>query len=1068
MPARWRALLPLVAACLAAAAFQAPSTARATTGQAASPARAARITEDVRTIATYPFSEPSPIPILTRDTRLYPYHAFEGYAHEATPRPWKVVHLENELIEVFVLPEVGGKVWGARVKRNGHEFIYRNEVLKFRNIALRGPWTSGGIEFNFGVIGHAPSTATPVDYVLRTNADGSVSCIVGAMDLPSRTDWRVEIRLPADSAAFETRVLWQNTTPLEQPYYNWMTAAASATDDLEMSLPGRAYLQHSGAPEAWPVDAAGRYLPAYANNAFGPNKSYHVVGERHDFFGGYHQDAGWGFGHWAPYEDMPGQKLWVWALSRAGGIWEDLLTDTDGQYVEWQAGRLFVQYSPGADVNPITQAAFDPLATDRWAETWFPVEGIGGLTAASSRGAMAVREVGRQLEIGVNAFRPATDRLRVWSGDTLVLDRNVSMQPLEPFGVAVDHDPGSAWRVELPALGLRQSSDRSDLAIARPFDTDPTARASIPAEDREVFEARELIKARRYEAARPRLEAVLASRPWHRGARLAMADLELRRGRYGAGLDHVRRVLQLDAYDADANFLAGTLYRALGRDADARDAFGWAARSMTYRSAANVCLAELAVSRGDLDAAERYARAALDFNQASLPAREVLAIVGRASGRRALADEAATALLDLDPLHHFVRAEAWLATPDAAAADRLFDGLRGEYPDQTMLELAIGYANRGRKDDAVALLSLAGQRLHNPLFAAWRAWLTDNPSALAGAASDVAFVFPFRAETLPVLTWAAGHDDRWTWRYLLALNLWARDRADEALDDLLSLGDSPDFAPLYVARSFLAEQASRGNPETDLRRAEELAGDDRVLRIPLIQYYQRHGRWADALAASNRARQRVPGDFNLDLLHARSLVNLGRAADAVAILDAVQVLPSENARESHQLYVQAHTMAALDALDAGRTADATAHLDAALAWPESLGQGRPYDPEERLVRYLLGVAASRDGKPGEARAAFEAVVTATRPVGGGISPLDALAVPALAALGRGGEIDAMLATPAAAPGVDAGVAALVAALRAASPEAVRTGLRGVAAAHPRLAGDLDGRLLMRALAAGAR
>ncbi len=126
-----------------------------------STAQTARISEETRVITTYPFSEPNPIQILTRDARLYPYHSFEGYAKDGVPREWKVVHLENDLIEVFVLPEVGGKVWGAVVKQTGHEFIYRNEVMKFRNIALRGPWTSGGIEFNFGVIGHTPSTATP-------------------------------------------------------------------------------------------------------------------------------------------------------------------------------------------------------------------------------------------------------------------------------------------------------------------------------------------------------------------------------------------------------------------------------------------------------------------------------------------------------------------------------------------------------------------------------------------------------------------------------------------------------------------------------------------------------------------------------------------------------------------------------------------------------------------------------------------------------------------------------------------------------------------------------------------
>jgi hypothetical protein len=123
----------------------------------AQPVKAARISEGVQSLKTYAFSEPNPVPILVKDTRLYPYHSFEGYEHEGTPRDWKVVTLENDLIEVFVLPEIGGKVWGARVKRTGHEFIYRNEVVKFRNIALRGPWTSGGIEFNFGVIGHTPS-----------------------------------------------------------------------------------------------------------------------------------------------------------------------------------------------------------------------------------------------------------------------------------------------------------------------------------------------------------------------------------------------------------------------------------------------------------------------------------------------------------------------------------------------------------------------------------------------------------------------------------------------------------------------------------------------------------------------------------------------------------------------------------------------------------------------------------------------------------------------------------------------------------------------------------------------
>ena len=150
---------------------------------------------DEKIIVTYPFSDPSPIPILASDKRLYPYHKFLGYSDTSEKKKWKVVTMENEFVEIYILPDVGGKVWGAVDKSNNQEFIYRNEVLKFRNIALRGPWTSGGIEFNFGIIGHSPSTSTPVDYTTRKNLDGSVSTFVGGMDLPSRTVWRVEINL---------------------------------------------------------------------------------------------------------------------------------------------------------------------------------------------------------------------------------------------------------------------------------------------------------------------------------------------------------------------------------------------------------------------------------------------------------------------------------------------------------------------------------------------------------------------------------------------------------------------------------------------------------------------------------------------------------------------------------------------------------------------------------------------------------------------------------------------------------------------------------------------------------
>lgn len=1081
---RLAATLPSLLAATVAAGTAAAEAATAQDQRGPTPARAT-VHEATRVLDTYPFSDPNPVPVLARDPRLYPYHTFEGYSAQAEPREWKVVTLENDLIQVFVLPEIGGKVWGAVVKATGREFIYRNEVVKFRNIALRGPWTSGGIEFNFGVIGHTPATATPVDYVCRENDDGSASCFVGTMDLPSRTHWRVEVRLPPDQAYFETRVLWHNPTPLEQPYYNWMTAAAFARDDLELFVPGRSYLEHSGRERPWPEDEAGRYLPLYRNNAFGGHKSYHVVGELNDFFGGYYHDEDWGWGHWARYEEMPGQKMWLWALSRAGAVWEDLLTDDDGQYVEFQAGRLFVQYSPDDPVaNPIAQVGFDPMSSSRWTETWFPLQGTGGMSDASRGGAMHAWVEGDSLRVAVHAFGAAEDTLEVWSGDRQLAAVPVRLAPLTPLETAFRVAPDQPYRVRLAAVGLDYESDPADRLLSRPFATEPDAWATAPGPRRLAFEARQLALGRRYGEARRTFRQAADADPWNRDVLLGLAELDLRSARYEEGLEHARRALQLDTYDPKANFLAGNLYLALGRTADARDAFGWSARSMAFRAASYARLAEMATAAGEWDEAKRYAESALDFDRRSVPAWQVLAIRARTTADHAAATRARARLLEIDPLHHFVLAEEYLAARSAGTERRFRAALRSEYPGQTVLELAVGYANRGLPDDALAVLELglaprtgaggadassgasAGTGVGSGALAdaaefaggamtAWRAYLLQDPSLLADP-GDPAFAFPFRVETLPVVRWAAarsraaGQRGSWVWTYLLGLNLWALNREEEAAQAMESLADEPDYGPAYAARGRLL-QAWRGrNPEADLARAAELDPESRVLRIALILHRQNEGDWERALVASGEARRAFPDDFDLELLHVRGLVNADQPVAALEIMSAVQVLPSENSRESHRLFELAHIAAALDALapGGGGHGPARAHLEAALEWPESLGQGRPYDPDERWVRYLLGVSATQAADPEAARRHFQEVVDATPSLGLSDADAEADAERPAESLVRA-DLPAVLALRALGRATAVGGAeAVVAAVAAAAND-------------PR---DLEGRLLARTLA----
>jgi Flp pilus assembly protein TadD len=132
-----------------------------------------------------------------------------------------------------------------------------------------------------------------------------------------------------------------------------------------------------------------------------------------------------------------------------------------------------------------------------------------------------------------------------------------------------------------------------------------------------------------------------------------------------------------------------------------------------------------------------------------------------------------------------------------------------------------------------------------------------------------------------------------------------------------------------------------------------------VLHVYLIRHLQDRGEWDASLAALKEARARFPEDFNLALLEAKALIQSEQAAAAVEILSNVRVLPSENARDSHQLWEQAHTVLALEALANGDYPLAEEHLRSAMEWPESLGQGRPFEPEETRLRFLLGLAENR-------------------------------------------------------------------------------------------------------------
>ncbi len=938
-------------------------------------AQSVSIKEETLMLDTYGFQDPDPVPILVDNPKIFPYFKFYGYDQVSEKKPWKVVTLENDYIQVFVLPEVGGKIWGAIDKGTGEEFLYKNEVMKFRNIAMRGPWTSGGIEFNFGLIGHSPDTATPVDYVTRENEDGSVSCIVGAMDLTSRTNWGVEIRLEVDKAYVETKAYWYNGTAANQSYYNWMTAAAVVADDLEFIYPGNQYLEHNGTARPWPFDSEGRNTAFYKNNRYGGSKSKHVVGEYEDFFGGYYHDKKFGFGHWGPYEEMPGQKLWLWALSRSGGIWEDLLTDTDGQYMEFQAGRLFNQFSPAKAGNPITQANFDPYVMDRWREIWFPFKEIGGMVDASEDGVLNVTLEGSELYVGVNALQELNKTLQIIVNDKEVYSERLNLRPMEIFSQTVTAKSSDKIEVKIEGSELQFINDTERNRIKRPFDSNADAKLSKT--EQLYTDGWEAMKYRDYAQGHEFLSKLLELDPYHQDGLVKLAELEFRRTNFEKALDHANTVLRLDTYNPGANYFAGLAYQALNDTINALESLGWAARDMKYRNAAFYKMAEIYLATKNYDRAKMYAQKALDFNRYNLHAQYILALVSRKEKETEEFNNHIKTILKIDPLNQFALAEKmFMDSPDKVNLE-----IHNEFPEETLLELALQYFCYGMEDEALSVLG-KGETTKNKLWIAYLSRNTDNPKSTVLlnelTQEPIDFVFPYRIETLPILKWAVSQNNHWKLKYYLSQNYLAVGLEQQGKELLNTLEDQPDSDIFYRFRAEIMDENPYAQRLDDLKKALDLNSPNWRVWEEHIQFYLQHKKYEDAYALSRKAYRKFPGNYSIGLSHAKASVNTNRHADVLKVLDKIQILPYEHATESRSIYERAHMAVAMEQYKKNRFTKAKEVLEKSKEWPENIGVGKPYDTDEREQDFLLAMTLEKMDKTEESKSLLENIVSYTQ------------------------------------------------------------------------------------------
>src|SRR6185436_7447558 len=792
---------------------------------------APRVWEGPLVIPTYELNSPNPYPALLDWQRrkwrpVYPYAFLDSLGSEKKDKTWKAVYLENEYLKVTVLPELGGHIYEIFDKTTKRDVLYSNPVMKYAMVALRGAWVSGGIEWNFPD-GHTLTTVSPIDYVFRTEADGSAAVAIGDTERVQRMQWQVILRLRPGTRVLESEVTLNNRCEVPGRYWYWSTAGAPAASDLRFNYPMREAYPHAFWPVfKFPIEKGidiGRFKDV-------PNfLSLFARDSKRDYFGIYYEQSDWGVVHVADHRELPSKKTWTWGTDDNGDIWIDKLTDGGGQYVEFQGGRFETQ---------MEHQFIAPHRVEHFFEYWFGVGQMGGAWNEATRdAALRINLQGTHASISVAANRRFEQvELTLASGEKQIHTTRVDLDPAKIYTTAIE--------VPAPRRPLVLTLKSKDGHVLLRYQTDspvdnnpdfkpatrpiPDPKSSTSAEQSYVEGLAFDKKSKERDARAAYLEA-LKRDPGFAPADIALGLSFYRSGEYEKAARHLETALRRNKDSGDAHYFLALVRRALGQTAEAEDHLIWLVRSGYRESVSRYVLGELALSKNQISEAIEHFTQAATLDPRDLKARTMLALAQRLNGNLASAEPRIDAVVNEMPIDYLAVHEQYLISKAAGhdakanAALSQLQHLLSREPD-AVLELVFGYSAAGRNQEArnvleeaikrgpFGTLAVDKNRIH-PMLYYTLGYLHEKDGDrerarvqyALGMKGDPAFVFPHRVEEIEVLrtAFAANPNDARA-AYYLGNVLASKYRDQEALAawrDAVRLEPSNIIATRNLARA---------------------------------------------------------------------------------------------------------------------------------------------------------------------------------------------------------------------------------------------------------------------------
>lgn len=274
--------------------------------------------------------------------RILPYKVQDRYSRKRLPLKMKTIVMENDYLRAVFWPENGGKLYSLFDKVNQRELLMSNPVYQPGNLAIRNAWHSGGIEFNFGNIGHHYFTCDNLFAAVLRDDQGNAFVRMYEFERAKSTLFQIDFHLPEDSPVLYSHVKVFNPFDQDTTTYWWTNIAipedgnTRILSNTNQVLVLGEYMSYEELPHLSPFGDADLSYPHHASRGY-------------DHF---YQTDSEACSAWEAGADNRGNvffdrstapilyhKMFCWGNHSAAQRWQDHLSDPgQGNYIEIQAG----------------------------------------------------------------------------------------------------------------------------------------------------------------------------------------------------------------------------------------------------------------------------------------------------------------------------------------------------------------------------------------------------------------------------------------------------------------------------------------------------------------------------------------------------------------------------------------------------------------------------------------------------------------------------------------------------------------------------------------------------------